>query len=290
MHGTRGTTEHGTWQLVTARPGPRAGPGVLRYRGYRLDLNRPERRIELPSGMITMVVNVGEPVHVGPLDAVGPRPAYTSLVNGPRTDATLGEHGGRLEGVEVHLEPWMAYSVLHCDMHELRGLMLTLPESLGRVGTELVERLADTRGWANRFAVLDAVLARQSERGRAAAPQVMWAWAQLMRTDGLVPLDRLAAATGWSTRTLEQRFRQQIGLSPKTASRVLRLQRVLRMLTAGAALSAAAAACGFYDQAHLHRDFKAMTGSTPGDFLIHRRRAARPIDRAPGQVTSAVVR
>ncbi|MBY8878948.1 AraC family transcriptional regulator [Actinacidiphila acidipaludis] len=289
MRGTRGRTEDGTWELVTTPPGARLGAGVLRYRGFRLDMNRPQRRIELPSGMITLVVNLRDSVYVGPLDAEAPRPAFTSLVNGPRDSPAVGEHDGRLEGVEIHLAPWMAYSVLHTDMHELRGRMLTLPELLGRAGAELADRLAEARGWAGRFAVVDDVLARRIERGRAAAPQVSWAWQQLTRSDGLVPLGRLAAATGWSARTLEQRFRQQIGLSPKTASRVLRMQRVLRMLTAGAAPSAVAAACGFYDQAHLHRDVRAMTGSSPGEFLARRRRAARPVDRVPGRVTSALL-
>jgi len=290
MHGAQGTNEDGSWQFVTTPPSVRLGPGVLRYRGFLLDMKRPQRRIELPSGMITMVVNLRDPVRVGPLDADAPRPAFTSLVNGPRSEATVGEHDGRLEGVEIHLAPWMAYSVLRTDMHELRGRMLTLPDLLGRAGDELAERIAEARGWAARFAVVNDALVHQAARGKAAAPQVIWVWEQLMRTDGLVPLSRLAAATGWSARTLEQRFRQQVGLSPKTASRVLRLQRVLRMLTAGGAPSAVAAACGFYDQAHLHRDFKAMTGSTPGEFLAHRSRAGRPVDRAPGRVTSALVR
>lgn len=320
MRGSQGTTEDGGfWQLVPGAPSRRLGPGVLSYRGFRMDLNRPERRIEFASGMITMVVNIGGQIRIGPVDtgaapgSSGVAPAgsggsgaalsgaglsgakaaarsFTSMVNGPRSEATMGEHGGRVEGVEIHMAPWMAYTLLGTDMADVRGLMLPLSDALGSLSGELEERLAGTPQWSDRFAVLDALLGQRRSEGRAAAPQVVWAWSELIRSDGLVPLSRLSAVTGWSARHIELRFRQQIGLSPKTASRVLRIQRVLRMLTAGAAPSAAAAACGFYDQAHLHRDFKAMTGCTPGEFRLRREAVRRPVDRMPGRVTSALVR
>ena len=339
MRGSQGTTKDGSWQLVPGAPSPRLGPGVLSYRGFRMDLNRPERRIEFASGMITMVVNIGGQIRIGPVDTgvatgisgaapplsrdsgAGPSAAalpgtgpsgagpsgpglsepglsgaksaarsFTSLVNGPRSEATMGEHAGRVEGVEIHMAPWMAYTLLGTDMADVRGLMLPLPDVLGSLSGELEERLAGTPRWSDRFAVLDALLGQRRSEGRAAAPQVIWAWSELVRSDGLVPLSRLSAVTGWSARHIELRFRQQIGLSPKTASRVLRIQRALRMLTAGAAPSAAAAACGFYDQAHLHRDFKAMTGCTPGEFRLRREAVKRPLDRIPGRVTSALVR
>lgn len=285
------TAADGSWQLATGVPSRELGPGVLGYRGFRLNDQRPQRRIEFASGMITMVVTVEGQVRVGPLDSdtSGGASSYTSLVNGPRCEATMGEHHGRLEGVEIHLAPWMAYSVLGTDMTEMRGRMLPLSDVLGPLTAELGERLAQTPSWPERFAVLDAVLGRRRAAGRAAAPQMVGSWRELVRTDGLVPLRRLSEATGWSTRHVELRFRQQIGLPPKTAARVLRIQRVLRMLTAGVAPSAAAAACGFYDQAHLHRDFKAMTGCTPGEFRARREAAGRPVDRMPGRITSALL-
>jgi transcriptional regulator GlxA family with amidase domain len=60
--------------------------------------------------------------------------------------------------------------------------------------------------------------------------------------------------------------RQQTGLSPKALGRVLRFQRALHLLIAPAAPAPAhvAAICGYYDQAHLHRDFRALAGTSPG--------------------------
>jgi transcriptional regulator GlxA family with amidase domain len=86
-----------------------------------------------------------------------------------------------------------------------------------------------------------------------------------------MPVPRLAEEVGWSARHLENRFREQIGLGPKAAARVLRLQRARRLLAAGRGAAETAALCGFYDQAHLSGEFKTMTGCTPREFTAARR-------------------
>ncbi|MFI5982522.1 helix-turn-helix domain-containing protein [Streptomyces sp. NPDC051555] len=283
-----GITEFGTWRLTSGVPDARLGRGVLGYRGYRVSMDRPQRRVEVPNGLVTMVVNFAAPVRVSRAGAA-PTTAYTSLVNGLRTDAAVGEHDGRMHGVEVHLAPWAAFTLFGVPMYELRDRMVPLGELLGPRAQVLEAHLARAPDWPRRFALLDALLLERLAAGPAAAPQTVWAWGRLMASGGGVPVADLAHGTGWSPRHLEQRFKEQIGLSPKTAARVLRLQRALRMLAGGSAASATASACGFYDQAHLHRDFRRMTGFAPGEFLLHRGNGARPVDRLPGQVTSALV-
>jgi len=118
------------------------------------------------------------------------------------------------------------------------------------------------------------------------------AWAVLVRTCGAIPVPRLAEEVGWSVRHLENRFREQIGLGPKAAARVLRLQRARRLLAAGQGPAETAALCGFYDQAHLSAEFKAMTGCTPREFTRARRLpvpVSRGADRLNGEATSLVL-
>ncbi|MBW8801034.1 MAG: AraC family transcriptional regulator [Streptomyces sp.] len=73
--------------------------------------------------------------------------------------------------------------------------------------------------------------------------------------------------------------------------RVLRFRHALRLLDAHLPLSQIAAACGYYDQAHLNRDFKAMTGRSPSRFITERTHGAgfAQLDREEGQVTSVVL-
>ncbi|WP_165977694.1 helix-turn-helix domain-containing protein [Nonomuraea diastatica] len=77
-------------------------------------------------------------------------------------------------------------------------------------------------------------------------------------------MSSLAESLGWSHRHLVARFHDQIGLTPKTAARVIRFGRAARLLQAGASIARVAAECGFYDQAHMNREFRVLGDVTPG--------------------------
>ncbi len=92
-----------------------------------------------------------------------------------------------------------------------------------------------------------------------------WAWRRLLATGGTVQVAALAEAVGWSRRHLGERFRDEFGLSPKAAAMVLRFERSRRLLERPArrGLAEIAVTCGYYDQAHLTRDWRTLAGCTP---------------------------
>ena len=89
---------------------------------------------------------------------------------------------------------------------------------------------------------------------------------------GQASVGGLAGELGWSHRRLIDRFREGIGLAPKTIGRVLRFERVSRMLqqVEEPRLAEVALDCGYYDQAHLNRDFRQFAGTSPGQYLARR--------------------
>ena len=74
--------------------------------------------------------------------------------------------------------------------------------------------------------------------------------------------------TGWSHRRLIGAFRDQVGLAPKALARVLRFQRAASSLREGGRdrLADVAYDCGYYDQAHLNRDFRQFAATTPSEY------------------------
>jgi AraC-like DNA-binding protein len=76
-------------------------------------------------------------------------------------------------------------------------------------------------------------------------------------------LDELARAVALSPFYLARSFRSQVGMAPSAYRRALRVEAAKKLLQSGEPPVRVAASCGFYDQAHLNRHFKRVTGVTP---------------------------
>ena len=79
---------------------------------------------------------------------------------------------------------------------------------------------------------------------------------------------QICAELGMGQRALQRLTARRIGLSPKWLVQRRRLHEAAERLRAGAKvdLAAVAADLGYADQAHFTRDFRAVTGLTPGAF------------------------
>ena len=77
----------------------------------------------------------------------------------------------------------------------------------------------------------------------------------------------LAAELGCSRKHLGVQFREHIGLAPKAAARLVRFNHALRLVRDGGRTADVAQACGYADQAHLTREFRGFSGSTPRELV-----------------------
>lgn len=283
----------GRWEMVTRRPHPALLPGVRSYRGFRLAFDRPRLRLEVPAGSVSVVIGFGEPLRiVGGRDTTADAVTCASLVSGLHTRPSLGGHDGRAHGIEVVMKPWAAFRLLGAPMYEFADVVVDLGELFGGALGCLTEALAGTVGWAARFRLLDAFLVTRLRSGPEVAPGVVQAWGQLVAARGRVGPGAVAAGVGWSERTLERRFHEQIGLPPKSVGRVLRFRQALRLVEASRPPGEVVSACGYYDQAHFNREFKEMTARSPSRFVADRARGAllpAQLDRAEDQITSVVL-
>ena len=95
------------------------------------------------------------------------------------------------------------------------------------------------------------------------------AWSRLIATRGRTEIAELCRELGWSRRHLAVRFRDEVGLAPKVYARVLRFERAAALLArdGGARFAEIAYQCGYYDQAHLNRDFREFAGTSPSDYV-----------------------
>jgi AraC-like DNA-binding protein len=259
------------------RPGEPLRRYVAWYTGYRQRGVPPARHRGLPSPYLTMIFTLDEPLTIEAHPDPGQPPGeFGTLLGGLHSAPALIRHEGAQSGIQLALKPPGVRALLGLPAGELAGLDVPAEAVLGGVGAELRERIRGASGWPERFAVLDEILLRQLLAGRdgtgAADPEVLWSWRQLLRAGGAVRVADLAAGTGWSTRHLASRFRAEIGLTPKAAARVVRFDRARRRLVehageAGYQLAGLAAEVGYFDQAHLAREFRALAGVPPSQWL-----------------------
>ena len=187
------------------------------------------------------------------------------------------------------LTPLGAYRLLGgVPMDALSGQVVDLADVLGAGLRRLADQLREAPSRRQQFALLDAYLLRRAQDGPEPTPEVAWAWRRLMATGGKLPIHRLAAEVGWSHKHLITRFRQQVGLPPKTAARLIRFDAVWRRLAnhPSARWDQVAVECGYADQAHLIRDFRQFTGASPTEFPTHPQ-AGPPASSADYQLVRA---
>jgi AraC-like DNA-binding protein len=263
-----GSAEDG-FLLAECRPDPRLAGLVRTYEDFEERSPRPVRRREVAVPDVVMIIDFGEGWGVGarePVDRLG------SFAAGIHDRPTVVEHGGRARCVQLNLTPLGARALLGIPLIELRNRTVGLEELLGPAARRLAERLHAAGSSEQRFALLDEALAARAADAPPVRPDVGWAWRRLVETGGALEVRELARELGCSRRHLSGRFGQEVGLPPKRYARLLRFRRAVEALMRGGeqGLAEVAVACGYADQPHLNRDFRALAGTTPGALLAAR--------------------
>lgn len=253
-------------------PPPHLRAYVSQYDGYVQRAADFEGRMEVPSTAVPLIINFGANYIVsGPGIISGPA-AYGSFMAGMVDQHVIVESTGLSNGMQVHFTPIGAHLFLGMPMSELTNRAVSIEDIFSGGERRIAAQLEDTPDWEDRFDILDAFISDRIARARAPSSEVVWAWRRLSKTDGKLDIGALAGEIGWSRKHLIARFREQIGLTPKTAARVLRFSRAVRRIQGAQRVRWAAIAyeCGYYDQAHFNRDFREFTGGTPSEFLARR--------------------
>jgi len=258
----------GAWEMAEAPPAPQLAGLVRSYTGFVERAAQPLRRLEASSPTPVLILNFGAPLEVS-------APGRTARVHTDSFFARVShlpattEFTGVSAGIQVDFTPLGAYLFCGHPMDELPDPALGMTELLGPDGRRLTEMVEAAPGWNARFDLLDAEIMRRVGGARPPTPSVAWAWSRLEACSGRVEIGRLSDALGCSPKHLILGFRQEIGVTPKVAARILRFQRATRRAREPGPVNLArvAADCGYHDQAHMAREFRALAGTTPSAYV-----------------------
>jgi len=239
-----------------ALPHPALAAYVDLFWAMDAPLRQADRERVLPSGTTELV-----------FDLAGSSPS--ALICGPRSEPFVMRRAGRESFVGVHFKPGGATRLLGVPESELANAFVDLDALWGREAGELCARLTEARSPAAALALLERALLARFERTREGHPSVAYALGELALVPARRSIGEIGARAGLSARRFITVFTQQVGLSPKLFARVQRFQRVLHVAHAQRSPDWAqlALACGYYDQAHLVRDFSDFASVSPGAYL-----------------------
>ena len=165
--------------------------------------------------------------------------------------------GAQALTVGVRFRPGMAAAFLRVPAEELTDRVLLL-EAFWKPSA-LAERMAGAESAAESRGILIKAL-----RPPAAMPNgVQQAIEAVARSHGDVSIEWVAREAGMSERQFRRRCLEESGLRPKQLCRVLRFRRACALAGRGLPWGLVAAEAGYFDQAHLIRDFHEFTGDTP---------------------------
>ncbi|NUP08953.1 MAG: AraC family transcriptional regulator [Polyangiaceae bacterium] len=211
----------------------------------------------LPHGEVELIARAGD--------------GATSLyVSGARATA-LRKPTAMSSAIVIRFHAAGAYPFFGVPMRALTDRFLSLDELWKGEPLPFTEKSDVT---ADDVARLVETLARRLASGRVYDPATARGARRALRRIREMPrlpqVVDLASDIGASERQLRRAFDDVVGLSPKQYLRIVRFRRALAAARRKPRTSwcAIAANTGYFDQAHLIADFRALTGKTPNALVL----------------------
>lgn len=190
---------------------------------------------------------------------------WQSFAAGLTLEPALIRAPGSAACVQINFTPLGARAFFGGVLPDLAGRMVSLDDLGDRSLAGLRERLGEIADPCARLDLAERFVMVRIASGRAPSGTVAAAYRAIVAREGKVAIGALAAAIGWSRKHLAARFSAEIGATPKQVARIARFDAAARMARVAAPPGWAeiAAATGFADQAHLAREFRALSGLAP---------------------------
>src|SRR5262245_32094063 len=223
-----------------------------------------------PDGCVELIFNFGSPYQLLTTDP--PTVLPPAIIVGFQDKTLPIQLHGTVKVVAARLFAWGAMALLHDSVDTLTNEVT----AMGAPWDALIESLKSSvvRGEYEQAAnALQEFLLQQAVLRNYDLKLIQTAAKILHHTKGECRIADLADYCQVSVRQLERGFRRVIGTSPKVFARTVRFEQAQRrlMFDPDADLTELAYECGYFDQAHFIKDFKAFTGKTRSEHAVQMR-------------------
>lgn len=229
-----------------------------------------------PTGSTVAVLIMGDAiVNTANNGKAAPLRSSTGFLIGPHDGPVINEPTGETYAMGIVTTPVGCEAIFGMRPATLRGRVVELL-SAWPAASALRESLIAN---GDRLAMLDQLEAALEAREVRGTRRVANAVAAI-EEDPRRPIEDIARSLDTSHAHMDREFGRIVGLSPRRLARLLRLRRLLDQIDVRAAIdwTELAYAHGWFDQAHLIRDFKRHTGVTPTQYVRAQRSVYSPVE------------
>lgn len=230
-----------------------------------------------PTGSTVAVLVLGDPIVQVPSDGHGvPFRAERGFLVGPHDRPAVNEPLGETFAVGIVTTPVGCAAVYGLPPARVRGRTVDLESAWGAAGP-LRTRLLEADEPELMLDLVERHLAVAVTPAGLSVERCAYAVA-LLEAAPTRPIADVAAEVGLSHSQLDREFSRVVGLTPRALARLLRMRRLLAAVDVSTTVpwSDLAAEFGWFDQAHLIRDFKRHTGVTPSQYAAAQRAHLAP--------------
>ena len=175
---------------------------------------------------------------------------------------------GPVGAIGVEFSPAGAYRVLHLKLNEIKNQVFHLTDILGKVASAIEQKMGELNNPADKVRLLQQFFLTLFTQ-REEDPLFDYCVRKIKLTKGKISVAQLQHETGYSSRWLNIKFEEKLGLSPKTFNSVIRFQHFYQSIISNPAdfWRQKDFYIQYYDESHFYKDFKRFTGMSPAKLI-----------------------
>ena len=171
------------------------------------------------------------------------------------------------ETIGIEFNPQGVYLFFHFTLNEIQNKIYSLSDVLGNIGKQLVEQMNNTTSPQQKIVVLQQFLLNQLSLQNE---DLIFEYCieKITSSKGKITIKELEKKTGYSSRWLNMKFNDKLGVSPKNLCSITRFKQYYQAFISGNEKTFFRNDFYefYYDQSHFIKDFKRFTGLPPTKF------------------------
>lgn len=246
------------------QPSPLLAPYIKHYWLLKTVGNSTSLARTVPTGMMNLIFHRGNRLLSVHDNELHPR---VFLSGQEKTFADL-QYNGQVDMISVVFYPAGVRAFFNLPINKATGLRLTAGDIEDKELFVLENSLTSTEDDTLCVLLIEQFLFKRLTLLAEHNLKRIDASIRLINS-GETDIARLADAVCLSTKQFNRVFSEYVGANPKEYSRTIRFQWALHLLEHNRSMSLTTLAyeCGYFDQSHMIKDFKTLSGYTPSEFL-----------------------